>query len=299
MPLVHFRDLMAAAEAGNYAVGYFESWDLVSLLAVADAAEATRSPVVLGFSGLYLSHPDRIAKDPLGTYATMGLAVCSQLSVPATLLFNESPDEVAVLEAAGLGFGLVMYSDETLDARSQRIRVKEVAQKAHRLGAAVEGETAALPGVAGMLAEPLTEAPLTGVEEALDFVNETGVDALAVNLGQMHLHGRQEVSLDLDLLGELRRAISVPLVLHGATSVCREDLSAAAKVGVRKINVGSLLKKTYFEALREACNEIGEPYNPYLVMGSGLDGDVLAAARRALRDVVVDLMNLFGSTGKA
>jgi fructose/tagatose bisphosphate aldolase len=192
-----------------------------------------------------------------------------------------------------------MYSDETLDARSQRIRVMEVAQKAHRLGAAVEGETAALPGVAGMLAEPLTEARLTGVEAALDFVNETGVDALAVNLGQMHLHGRQELGLDLDLLGELRRALSVPLVLHGATSVRREDLSAAAKMGVRKINVGSVLKKTYFEALREACNEIGETYNPYLVMGSGLDGDVLLAARRALRDVVVDLMNLFGSTGKA
>ena len=299
MSLVNFHDLMAAAEAGNYAVGYFESWDLVSLLAVADAAEAARSPVLLGFSGLYLSHPERIVKDPLEAYAALGLAVCSQLSVPATLLFNESPDEAAVLAAAGLGFGLVMYSDERLDARSQQLRVKDVAQKAHRLGAAVEGETAALPGVAGMLSEPLTEAPLTGVEAALDFVRETGVDALAVNLGQMHLHGRQELDLDLDLLGELRRVLSVPLVLHGATSVRRVALGAAVKAGVRKINVGSLLKKTYFEALREACNEAGEAYNPYLVLGSGLEGDVLAAGRLALRDVVVDLMKLFGSAGRA
>jgi fructose/tagatose bisphosphate aldolase len=229
----------------------------------------------------------------------MGLAVCSQLSVPATLLYNESPDEAAVLEAAGLGFGLVMYSDETLDAKNQQNRVKAVAEKAHSLGAAVEGEIAALPGVGGMLAEPLAGAPLTGVEAAVDFVNETGVDALAVNLGQMHLHGRQELGLDLDLLDELRQALSVPLVLHGATSVRREELSAAAKSGIRKINVGSLLKTQFFETLREACNEVCETYNPYEVVGSGLDGDVLAIARLALRDVVVDLMNLFGSAGKA
>ncbi len=68
---------------------------------------------------------------------------------------------------------------------------------------------------------------------------------------------------------------------------------------MRKINVGSLLKKTYFEALREACNEAGEPYNPYLVLGSGLEGDVLVTARLALRDVVIDLMKLFGSAGQA
>jgi fructose/tagatose bisphosphate aldolase len=299
MPLVDFHHLMAAAEAGNYAVGYFESWDMVSLLAVADAAKLARSPVLLGFSGLYLRHQERLMKDPLSVYAALGLEICRQLAVPAALVFNESPDEAAVLEAASLGFGLVMYSDESLDAAGQQKRVKAVAEEAHRLGAAVEGEIAALPGVGGMIAEPLLDAPLTGVEAALDFVSETGVDALAVNLGQMHLHGRWELGLDLDLLRELRRALSVPLVLHGASSVRREELRAAAKAGVRKINVGSLLKQRYFETLREACNEVSESYNPYVVIGSGLDGDVQALARSALRDVVVDLIGLFGSAGKA
>ena len=299
MPLVNFRDLMTAAEAGNYAVGYFESWDLASLMAVADAAELARSPVILGFSGLYLTHQDRLLKDPLSTYAAMGLEVCSQLSVPATLLFNESPDEAAVLEAAGLGFGLVMYSDESLDAITQQNRVKVVVKRAHELGAAVEGEIASLPGVAGTLTDPLSLAPLTTVEAALDFVNETGVDALGVNLGQMHLHGRQKLDLDLVLLDELRQALPVPLVFHGATSVRRDHLSAAARSGIRKINVGSLLKSQFFETLREACNDVGDRYNPYQVVGSGLQGDVMVTARLALRDVVVDLMNLFGSAGKA
>ena len=91
MPLVPFPQLILDAEVGGYAVGYFESWDLESLLAVAAAAEAARSPVILGFSGIYLTHPGRVFADPLSVYAEMGLEVCRKLSVPACLLFNESP----------------------------------------------------------------------------------------------------------------------------------------------------------------------------------------------------------------
>ena len=299
MSVVSFEELMGPAEAGSYAVGYFESWDLHSLLAVADAAKITRSPVLLGFSGLYLSHPEQLVRDPLSVYAALGLEVCQQLPVPAALVYNESPDMDSVLEAAGLGFGLVMYSDESLDENNQRKRVRDVAKAAHRVGAEVEGEISALPGMGGTLVEPPAVVRLTEIETALSFVYETGVDALAVNLGQMHLHGRQQVRLDLDRLRELKSVLSIPLVLHGASSIGRDDLQAAVKLGIRKINVGSKLKQTYFETLREACDNMGEIYNPYVVVGSGLEGDVLAAARLALRDVVADLMRLFGSAGKA
>src|SRR5206468_623101 len=112
MPLVPFGELMARAERGGYAVGYFESWGLESLLAVADAAEATRSPVILGFSGLYLPHPGRVAHDPLAAYAALGREVGRGLSVPCCLLFNESPHLDWVLAALDLGFHLVMYTDD-------------------------------------------------------------------------------------------------------------------------------------------------------------------------------------------
>src|SRR3954451_25000860 len=91
MPLVPFRALMQEAERGNYAVGYFECWNLESLLAVADAAERMRSPVILGFSGIYLPHPERRVADPLAVYAAMGTEVGRCLTVPCCLLFNESP----------------------------------------------------------------------------------------------------------------------------------------------------------------------------------------------------------------
>jgi fructose-bisphosphate aldolase class II len=126
-----------------------------------------------------------------------------------------------------------------------------------------------------------------------------GVDAYAVNIGQAHLDGRSEVRLNLDRLAELRKVVPVPLVLHGATSVSQSDLKEAIRLGVRKINVGSILKRTYFEAIRRACLEVGEGYNPYEVAGSGLERDVLTAGRIAMQKTVQKLMSLFGSAGRS
>ena len=253
MPLVAFRDLMADAARHRYAVGYFESFSLELLLAVTDAAEAERSPVILGFSGIYLPHPARQVRDRLAPYAAMGLAVCRDLTVPACLLFNECPHAGWVEAAIGLGFNLVMFSDDALDDSGTVAMIARMVELAHARGAAVEAELAALPGVGGDL-DPSAEldARPTDPKSARRFVAATGVDALAVNIGQMHLHGRRLVRLDLDRLRALA-TLPVPLVLHGATSIAPSDLQAAIEIGVRKINVGSRLKQAFLVALREAC----------------------------------------------
>lgn len=299
MPLVSFLDLMADAESGGYAVGYFECWNLESLLAVADAAEATRSPVLLGFSGIYLPHPDRERADPLAAYAALGLEICRGLNVPAALVFNESPYRDWTRNAIRLGFGLVMFSDESLSLPEQTEAVRQIAAEAHQVNVAAEGEAAALPGVGGDLTELPEQEHLTDLAAARKFVEQTGVDAFAVNIGQMHFHGRREVRLDLDRLADLRAALDVPLVLHGASSVQPSDLQEAIRRGIRKINVGSALKQAYFEALRGACTVITEQYNPYEVIGSGLGSDVLMAGRLALQQRVEEWMRLLGSAGQA
>jgi fructose/tagatose bisphosphate aldolase len=299
MTLIGFNDIMAQAEQGKYAIGYFECWNLESLLAVADAAEATRSPVLLGFSGLTLPHPARVRPDPLNVYASMGLEVCRAVSVPAALVFNECPNFYRVLEAAALGYSLVMFSDESLSLEEQAARVQQIAETAHQAGAAAEGEALSLPGLSGELLEIPMQIPLSDVQTARDFVEQTGVDAFAVNLGQLHLHGRQEVRLNLDRLRELRDALEVPLVLHGSSSVNQDDLVAAIELGIRKVNVGSALKQAYFESMRTACAGVNKSYNPYEVIGSGQSNDVLMAGRVALQRAVEDLMWLFGSAGKA
>lgn len=299
MTLVSFQELMHDAEAGSYAVGYFESWSLESLFAVADAAEAVRSPVILGFSGISLPHPQRIAPDRLSPYAALGLEVCRSIDVPACLLFNESPNLEWVLRSVDCGFNLVMYADEEKPTAQQIEPVRQTVAYAHPRGAAVEAEMASPPGLDGHMKEMPADLCLTDSDEALRFVADTGVDALAVNVGQVHLHGREQVGLDLARLAALRKAVPVPLVLHGATSIRREDLREAARVGARKINVGSVIKRAYFEAMRQASVAAGDTYSPYDVIGSGLDKDVLAAGRVAMQRVVEDMMGLFGSAGKA
>ena len=204
-----------------------------------------------------------------------------------------------MLEAVQQGYGLVMFSDEGLTQDEQVDMVRQVVDAAHSAGAAVEGEASVLPGVGGDLDEVPDQVAFTEVQTALDFIDKTGVDAFAVSLGQMHLHGRREVQLDLERLGELHEAVDVPLVLHGASSVSRQDLVEAIQLGIRKINVGSALKQAYFESMREACRNVQEGYNPYEVIGSGLSEDVLMAGRVALQREVQELIQLFGSTGKA
>jgi fructose/tagatose bisphosphate aldolase len=299
MPLVPFRDLMADAARSCYAVGYFESFNLESLLAVADAAEAARSPVIVGFSGIYLPHPARRERDRLAPYAAMALAVCRDLTVPTCLLFNESPHADWVAAAIDQGFGLVMFSDDALDNETALATIGQLVRLAHARGAAIEAELASLPGVGGDLdASARSDAGLTDPTAARRFVEAAGIDALAVNVGQMHLHGRRLLRLDLDRLRALA-ALPVPLVLHGATSIAPADLQAAIEIGVRKINVGSRLKQAFLNTLREACRAVPLDANPYEAIGSGLDGDVLLEGRRAMAAEVKRLMHLFGSKGRA
>lgn len=299
MALVLFNDLMSRAKEGGYAVGYFESWNLESLQAVADAAESMRSPVILGFSGIYLPHPSRTLREKLSIYAALGLETCRSLTVPSCLLFNESPHLDWVTEAIDLGFSLVMYTDERVGFEEQSARVRGIVEKAHPKSVAVEGEITSLPGVGGELSVAPHENCLDDPEIACTFVESTGIDAFAVNIGQAHLHGRSKVQLNLPRLTELREKISVPLVLHGATSISQTDLKNAIRLGVRKINVGSVLKRSFFEAMRSASSRVSELYNPYEVVGAGFEKDVLACGRIAMQEKVEELMRLFGSAGQA
>jgi fructose/tagatose bisphosphate aldolase len=299
MPKVTFARLMEDAERRGYAVGYFESWNMESLLAVADAAEAARSPVILGFSGIALPRKDRVMPEYLPDYAALGSAVCDRLSVPTCLLFNESPSYEWVVDAVEWGFGIVMFADEEMGYDGLVESTRKVCRVAHAASVAVEGEPHSLPGVAGDLLSAPGERHMTDPVRARQFVEETGIDAIAVNVGQAHLHGRGEVRLDLGRVAELKRALTVPLVLHGATSVSRDDLGEAIRRGVRKINVGSALKRACMESMRAVLADIGPDYNPYEVVGSGLPSDVMVACRRAVQEVSRVYMELFGSSGKA
>lgn len=288
---------MADAENGGYAVGYFESWNLESLQAVIEAAEELRSPVIVGFSGMHIPDARRSVDERLEIYAAMGLAACKTSSVATAMIFNECPHTEWLEKAVALGFNIVMFADETLTTQQLWRRVRETVVMAGGR-AAVEGEINALPGVAEGLATKPAALSLTGPDEAARFVEQTGVDSLAVSLGQAHLHGRAKLELDLDRLAAIRGRVGVPLVLHGATSVDDGSIQAGIRIGLRKINVGSALRRAFFAGVKSKIAQVGEDYNPYEVLGSGRGDDLMLAGKLAMKSVVKEKILLFGSAGQ-
>jgi ketose-bisphosphate aldolase len=295
MPLEDARKMTAQAVRGGYAVGYFESWNLESLQGVVDAAEATRSPVVIGFNGDFLTRPDRLAGERLAWYAALGRAAAATASVPCALIFNECPRDAAVRDAIELGFNLVMPADPDAAVEESVARVAALTRLAHERGAAVEAELGELPcGVHGGASHGGTA---TDPEAAAAFVAATGVDLLAVSVGNVHIKVDGTEGLDLDRLEAIARVVPVPLVLHGGTGIDREALRAAIGLGVAKVNYGTYLKQRYLAAVRAAVAR-DEP-DPHRLLGIGGPDDVLGAGRRAVRDAVLERIDWLGCCGRA
>ncbi len=202
MPLESIPRLMADCQAGGYAIGYFESWNLESLQGVLDAAEQTRSPVIVGFNGEFLSYAGRLAAERLSLYGALGRAAAESSSVPCGLIFNECPVDSWVLAAAEAGFNLVMPADPNCPYDDYLQRVKGIVRHAHARNVAVEAELGELPcGATGRVEHA---GQLTDPHLAQRFVRETGVDLLAVSVGNVHIQVRGELDLNLEQLAALR-----------------------------------------------------------------------------------------------
>ena len=295
MPLESIATLLARARAGGYALGYFESWNLVSLQGAVDAAEAARSPIILGFNGDFLCRPGRLAAERLDWYGALGRAAAMSATVPCGLIFNECPDDAWVGRAADAGFNLVMPADPAAPPEEYQRRVAALVRHAHARGVAVEAELGELPCGAG--GGEAAGGAMTDPEAAARFVAGTGVDLLAVSVGNVHIKLRGEQPLDLRRLEAIRRRVDIPLVLHGGTGIDQASLRAAIALGVAKVNYGTYLKQRYLAAVRAAL-AVDEP-NPHELLGLGGPRDVMGIGRRAVRDAVLERIGSLGGSGKA
>jgi ketose-bisphosphate aldolase len=294
MSLEPVGEMMAAARRRRYAVGYFESWSIDSLYGVIDAAEALRSPVIIGFNGGFLSHSGRLAVERISLYGALGKAAAEAAAVPCAFIFNECAEDDWTKAAVGAGFNLVMPADAKARPDEYTARVAEITALAHRGDVAVEAEIGELPSeVPGENhAGSATEAA-----QAKNLVGETGIDLLAISVGNVHIALSGKYGLDLERLAAIRRAVDVALVLHGGTGISPEALREAISLGVTKINYGTYLKQRYLDALRKAV-AVDEP-NPHALLGLGGDRDLLIVGRNAVREAVSERIPLLGSAGRA
>jgi ketose-bisphosphate aldolase len=297
MPLVPMTELFSQARGGGYAVGYFEAWDGYSLEAVLEAAEAERSPVILGF-GCMMAGRDWLNGAGIEILAGMGLPLARRAQVPVALLLNEAHSLEQAKRGIDAGFNAAMVDSSSWPWERAVREIGELGRYAHARGASVEAELGRLPdAVEGGIDD--SQAILTDPAQAAEFARLTGVDCLAVSVGNVHLLTRGHAPVDLERLEAIHRRVGLPLVMHGGTSFPPQAVPRAIAGGVAKFNVGTILKKRFLEAVRAQVSSWPGQVNPHEVLGSHAEADWLNAGRKAMAAEVRRLIKLYGGSGKA
>ena len=231
----------AAAKAGR-GVGAFNVIQLEHAEALVAGAEAAGAPVVVQISENAVRYHGSLA--PIGL-ATLAVARQSSTRVAVHLDHAESADLVD--EAVALGFTSVMFDASKLDYEENVRATAEVVRRCHAAGVHVEAELGEVGGKDGVHAPGARTDP----DRAREFVEATGVDALAVAVGSSHAMLTRDAVLDFELIGLLRDKVGVPLVLHGSSGVPDDGLRRAVANGIVKVNIGTQLNKVFTAAVRE------------------------------------------------
>jgi ketose-bisphosphate aldolase len=299
MSSIRCVDLLRHAQENSYAVGYFEAWNLESLLAVVRAAEIACSPVMVGFCGEYLANSQRKFKEDINLYGALARQVAQSVSVPVATLLNESIDMNVAYQGVKADFDMVMFVDEGMPIDRLTVVTRKLVEFARACQVAVEGEVGSL-GMADQPTGQQSAGHKTDPGVAAKFVAETGIDALAVSIGNIHFLEGGKVKLDFDLLEQIHQQVTVPLVLHGGTGVDKADFKPSIERGVAKVNVGAGLKRVVIESNRQYLAESDlSRMNPNDVLGRGGVLDMNVRSQAALIDEVIGFIRAFGSENKA
>jgi len=289
--------LLADARAGGYALGYFEAWDAVSLEAVVFAAEAERSPVIIG-SGCLLGDQRWFDDGGIELLGAVGTEIGDRARVPVALLLNETHTLEQSLRGLDAGFNAVMMHTGERSYDDAVGAVAQLVEAAHARGAAVEAELGNLPdGSRGTVDG--SAATLTDPVQAAAFVEATGIDCLAVSVGNVHLLSQGAASIDLERLRQVHEHVAVPLVIHGATGFPREAVAPAIAAGVAKFNVGTVLRRAFLGGLSSAVTALPADPDVHAVLGSHGPADVLRAGTAPLVRAVRALIRQYGGRGRA
>lgn len=300
------KELLSVATAKGYAVGAFNIQNLETLSAVVEASTEERSPVIVAVT------PSTIKYAGLEYLARMVKTAAESVTVPMSLHLDHGKNIETVSKCIDAGFTSVMIDGSHLNFEENIALTKYVTRLAHSKGISVEGELGRLAGVEEATVEE-KEAVLTDPEAAKEFVERTGVDALAVAIGTSHgaYKFKGEPKLDFERLKAIRKEVKVLLVLHGASSVPswiiekatkwgaelsgakgipEEHITKAISLGITKINIDTDLRLAFTGAIREIL--IGSPkeFDPRKILGP---------AKNAVKEVIKGKMRLFGSSAKA
>ncbi len=231
MPLVNMKDLLIDAQKGGYAVGSFSIANMEMILGVIKAAEETMSPIILQIAEVRLNH------SPLHIIGPAMIAAAKGAKVPVAVHLDHGTSLECINEALESGFTSVMFDGSHLPTEENIAMTKKVIAMAKPYGAAVEAEIGCVGGSEDGSIDIAMRC--TSPEQAKHFFEETGVDALAIAIGNAHGFYKEAPELRFDILEKVRDTVSVPLVLHGGTGIEREDFIRCHQSGIKKINIAT------------------------------------------------------------
>lgn len=277
--IVSLKEMLQEADKGRYAVGAFNCLSLENVEGAIAAAEELRSPIIIQLAEV------QFPCAPMNLMAPIYLEAARKASVPVVVHLDHGQSFETCAEAIRLGFGSVMFDGASLPFEDNVRITREVTHMAKAMGVDVEAEL----GKVGDVGVDDDKVDLfTDVEESARFIEQTGVDALAVAIGNQHGRYVATPKLNIDRLIELHERNRMPLVLHGGSGTSVEDFKACIHNGICKINVATAIQVGITERVQQYLRECDKP--DYITMKGVI--------REASKEVVKEHILLFESNNR-
>ena len=279
--LVNMRDLLSDAQKGNYAVGSFSVANMEMVLGVIKAAEELNAPIILQIAEV------RLKQSPLEIIGPLMVAAAKNSKVPVAVHFDHGKTIEKITQALDIGFTSVMFDGSHLPLDENIEFTKKIIEIARKYDASVEAEIGCVGG--SEYGSEDIAINCTKPEDAVKFENETGVDALAIAIGNAHGNYKSTPKLRFDILSEVEQKTHTPLVLHGGTGISPDDFVRCSKTGIKKINIATATFDRVEQSVRSAY-ESGSINGYYDLQGAEVEGAYQNAKKHIL---------IFGTDNKA
>ena len=251
MALVSLKEILSLQEKG--AVGAFSTYDLFSAQGIIAGAEKANMPVILMIGSAVLSKP---GNEEIGA---LMVKLAKEAKVPAAVFLDHSKTFELCMKAIQIGFSAVMIDGSYLPFDENVALTKKVVEAAHAVDVSVEAEIGALAGIED--GEAVADAKVTDPKDAAEFARLTNVDALALSIGNAHGLYKGVPHLHYEVLEGTAKLINTPLVLHGGTGLSKEQFAKCIDLGVKKVNIGTEIKRSFMDTFTKVHMENVEAYD--------------------------------------
>jgi len=284
MALVTVNELLLKAEKEGYAVGAFNANNMEIVQAILEAAKRENAPVIMQAS------QGAIAYAGLNFITEMVRLAAASSTVPVALHLDHGTDFDQVVRCIRSGFTSVMYDGSKLPLEENIAITRKVLDMTRPIGISVEAELGKIGGTEDDVHVSEKDAMYTDPEEARYFVEQTGVESLAIAIGTAHGQYKGEPKLDFDRLAKIKSLVKIPIVLHGSSGVPDQSIRRAIELGVRKINIDTNIREAFVGEMRRVIMDKPDEIDPRKILGP---------AREAATAIIAEKIRLFGSSGKA